>query len=95
MEGELVFRCPVLPNWSMRMDMTCKRYHMCDEEHHVLCGAQVTGQKVTKPYSKSKACPCKYTTMIPSEDTVMISGQEKKIYLVVCKECGKSRRTVI
>ncbi len=95
MEEELVFRCPVLANWSMRLDRGCKRYEMCGEERHVVCGAHPIDQKARKPYSKSKSCPCKYTSMVPSEDTVMIDGREKRIYLVVCKECGKSRRTVI
>ncbi len=95
MEEQLTFRCPILPNWNMRLDMSCKRYHMCDEEQHVLCGAHAIGQKVSKPYSKSKSCPCKYTSMVPTGDTVMIDGREKRIYLVVCKECQKSRRTVI
>ena len=92
---EVSFRCPVFPNWSMKADRSCKRYYMCDEEHHIICGAHPDGQRLTKPYSRSKTCPCKYTTMVPSEDTVMIDGREKRIYLVVCKECGRSRRTVI
>ena len=92
---EIAIRCPVFANWSMRMDGSCKRYHMCDEVQQKLCGAHPTGEKVTKPYSKSKSCPCKYTSMIPTDDTVMVGGQQKRIYLVVCRECGSQRRTII
>ena len=92
---EIVLRCPILPNWSMKLDGSCKRWHMCSDERHDICGALPEEQKIVRPYSKSKTCPCKYTTMVPTDETVMIKGQEKRIYLVACKECGRTRRTVI
>ena len=95
MEKEIMIRCPLLPNWSMRLDGSCKRHYMCSDERHAICGAHPIEQKVVTPYSRSKTCPCKYTTMVPTDETVMIRGQEKRVYLVACKECGKSRRAVI
>ena len=92
---EISRRCPVLPNWNMRLDGTCKRYYLCDDERHAFCGAYPEEHKPMRPYSHSKTCPCKYTTMVPTDDTIVIGGQIKRIYLVVCKECGSTRRTVI
>lgn len=91
----LVFKCPILPNWHMKNDKSCKRYDLCSDERHEICGAKPVELSITKPYSRSKSCPCKYTTMVPTDDTVTIKGQMKRIYLVVCKECGSTRRTVI
>lgn len=94
MEG-LTLRCPVLPNWNMKQNRTCKRYFFCSDERHGVCKAKPPEHQLVTPYSKSKGCPCKYTAFIPTDEYITIRGQQKRVYEVVCKECGRRRRTVI
>jgi len=88
----------VLPNWSLNKSGECSRYDFCDPERHRICKAIPVGAvKKGSPYSKKgrKSCPHKYTTTVPTDDKVFIDGEQKRVFEVICKECGDKRRIII
>ena len=87
-------KCPILPNWMTKADGTCKRFELCDEERHKVCKAKpVTEIKV---FSRNpKTCPHKYTEMVSTDEVVKIRGMDRKVFLIICKECGFERKTTL
>ena len=87
-------KCPILSNWEIRTDGTCKRHFLCGEERHKICGAKPFGD--IKVYSRDpKTCQHKYTDIVPTDEIVRLKGVDRKVVLVVCRECGYERRTTL
>lgn len=93
-------KCPILSNWSMDENGKCKRYHLCDMERHKICGAIPPEAKTPRPYSRRKketgeGCQCKFTDTYPTKDQVVIDGEKRRVFISVCRECGKKRRIIL
>lgn len=90
--------CPIFPNRNLRKDGTCTRYHLCLDEHIKVCKARLVGPTRPVPYSRKPSgagCLHKYTTTVPTPDKVVIDGEEKRVFEVICKECGYTRRMIL
>jgi len=100
LEAQKINHCPFVPGRELRADGTCTRYGLCDEDRVRVCGAKPSRNKFSAPYSKKKVstgkgCPHKHTDTVPTKDRVIIDGEERRVFEVICKECGYTRRIIL
>lgn len=87
-------RCPILFNWNMRKDGSCKRFVFCDEEHHKICGAHPIDFQVIKEI-RSGSCLHKETRLVTTGETVKLRGVTKRVFFAICKKCDHKRRILL